>query len=119
MDVSNETRELYEVDVIGMMWNALEDSLKKRGMLWKQDAPGLPLTLEAHVLKYQEGTVWLRWILPTWGKTVLTTKCDLKERGRVVASAEAKESITFGMRPLRLAPGERSLRQWRKIWSAN
>lgn len=96
VDVSNETRELFEVDVIGMMWSSLEDSLKKRGMLWTPEAAVVPLTIEAHVLKYQEGSAWLRWILPTWGKTVLTAKCDLKDGGRVIASAEAKEAFTFG-----------------------
>jgi hypothetical protein len=110
VDVSNDTRELYEVDVIGMMWAALDDSLKKRGMFWTPDTPGLPLILEAHVLKYQEGTVWLRPILPMWGKTVLTVKADLGENGQVVASAEVKQSITF-------ANGTFTVGAWRKIFA--
>jgi hypothetical protein len=110
VDVSNDTRELYEVDVIGMMWNALEDSLKKRGMLWTPDAPGLPLLLEARILKYEEGNVWLRPILPMWGKTVLTAKCDVKDGGQVVASTEAKRSITFGNETFTVGA-------WRKIFS--
>lgn len=110
MDVSNETRELYEMDVIGMMWSALEDSLKKRGMLWTPDAAGLPLTIEAHVLRYEEGTAWLRWIFPPWGRTALTAKCDLKDGGRIIASAEAGESITFGH-------GTFTVGAWRKIFT--
>jgi hypothetical protein len=110
VDVSNDTRELYEVDVIGMMWNALEDSLRKRGMLWMPDVPGLPLLLEARILKYQEGNVWLRPILPMWGKTVLTTKCDVKDAETVVASAESKRSITFGNETFTVGA-------WRKIFS--
>jgi hypothetical protein len=110
VDVSNDTRELYEVDVIGMMWTALDDSLKKRGMFWTPDDPGPPLMLEAHVLKYQEGSVWLRPILPMWGKTVLTTKCELKREGQVVASAEIKRSISFGS-------GTFTVNAWRKIFA--
>jgi hypothetical protein len=110
MDVSNDTRELYEVDVIGMMWTALDDSLKKRGMFWTKDEPGLPLVLEAHVLKYQEGSVWLRPILPMWGKTVLTVKGELKREGQVVASADAKQAITFGHETF-------TVHAWRKIFA--
>jgi hypothetical protein len=111
VDVSNDTRELYDVDVIGMMWNALEDSLRKRGMLWTPDASGLPLVLEAHVLKYQEGDFWLRPILPMWGKTALTVQCDVKSEGRIVASAEAKQSITLGHETFTVGA-------WRKIFAS-
>ena len=110
MDVSNETHELYDVDVIGMMWSALEDSLRKRGMLWAPQTAGPPLTIEAHVLKYQEGSAWYRWILPPWGKTVLTTKCDLKDSGQVIASAESNKAITFGHKTFTIGA-------WRKIFA--
>ena len=110
VDVSNDTRDLYEVDVIGMMWNALEDSLKKRGMLWQPNVAELPYTLEARVLKYQEGNVWLRPILPWWGKTVLNAKGELKQGGRVVASAEVKQSMTFGHETFTVGA-------WRKVFS--
>jgi len=110
IDVSNDTRELYDVDVIGMMWTSLEDSLKKRGMLWTPNVSELPLTLEAHVLKYQEGNIWLRPILPPWGKTVLSAKCEVKDQGRVVATAESKDSITFGHETFTIGA-------WRKIFA--
>jgi hypothetical protein len=95
-DVSNNTTELFDVDVIGMLWNSLEDSLKKRGMLWKGDLQEKPLILEAHVTKYQKGSVWLRPCLPLWGRTILEVKAELKEEGRVIATAEAKQKITLG-----------------------
>jgi hypothetical protein len=110
VDVSNNTRELYEIDVIGMMWAALDDSLRKRGMLWTPDAPGLPLILEAHVLNYQEGNVWLRPILPMWGKTVLTVKGDLRDAGQIIASAETKQSYSFGHETFTVGA-------WRKIFA--
>jgi hypothetical protein len=110
VDVFNDTRELYEVDVIGMMWTAVEDSLKKRGMLWTPEAAGLPLMLEAHIVKYQEGNVWLRPVLPLWGKTALTVKGDLREGGQTVAAAETKQAITFGHETFTLGA-------WRKIFA--
>jgi hypothetical protein len=110
VDVSNDTRELYEIDVIGMMWTALDDSLKKRGMLWTPDSPGLPLMLEARVLKYQEGSAWLRPILPMWGKTVLTLKGEVREGGQVVASAETNQAMTFGH-------GTFTIGAWRKVFA--
>jgi hypothetical protein len=110
VDVSNDTRGLYEVDVIGMMWAALDDSLKKRGMLWTPDAPGLPLIMNAHVLRYQEGNVWLRPILPMWGKTVITVKADLRDGGQVIASAETQQVITFGHETFTVGA-------WRKIFA--
>jgi len=95
-DVSNNTSEIFDVDVIGMLWNSLEDSLKKRGMLWKPGSQGTPLSMEAHVTRYQKGSAWLRPCLPMWGRTVLEVRVELKDEGRVVGSAEAKEKITLG-----------------------
>lgn len=119
VDVSNETRELYEVDVIGMMWSALEESLKKRGMLWKPDSGGVPLTLEAQVLRYQEGTVWLRWFLPAWGRTTLTTKGDLKEGDGSSPQRKPRKRSPLATRPLPSEPGERSSERWPRTWSAS
>lgn len=111
MDVSNKTGELYEVDVIGMMWNALEESLNRRGMLWTPDSGVTPLTLEAAVTRYQAGSAWYRFILPYWGKTVLAARCELKEGGRVIASAEAKKTISLGSDVFTSGA-------WRKIFTA-
>ena len=54
-DVSNDTHQVYDVDVIGLLWNGLEDSLKKRGMLWTPELEGEPYVMEGHVVIFQEG----------------------------------------------------------------
>lgn len=95
-DVSNNTTEIFDVDVIGMLWSGLEDSLKKRGMFWKPNSQGTPLSLEAHVTKYEKGNAWLRPCFPYWGRTVLEVTAELKDEGRVVGSAEVKQKITLG-----------------------
>jgi hypothetical protein len=96
VDVANKTGELFDVDAIGMLWNGIEEALRNKGLLWTGDA-GIPvMTLKAEILKYQKGNVYLRQVLPTWGKTVLTAKCDLREGDRVVASAESTRTISMG-----------------------
>ena len=95
-DVSNDTTEIFDVDVIGLLWSSLDDSLKKRGMLWKPNSEGTPLSLEAHVTRYQKGSAWLRPCFPYWGRTLLEVKAELKDQGRVVGTAEAKGKFTLG-----------------------
>jgi len=96
VDVANKTGELFDVDAIGMLWNGIEEALRSKGLLWTGDA-GIPvMTLKAEIVKYQKGNVYLRQVLPIWGKTLLTAKCDLREGDRVVASAESTRTISMG-----------------------
>jgi len=112
VDVSNNTGELFDVDVIGLLWSGLDDALKKRGMFWTPDSPNPPLTIEAQVVKYKKGSAVARGMLvPYWGNTVLVAKCELKEGDRVIASAESKQSVSLGH-------GGISIGGWRKVFSA-
>ncbi len=110
VDVSNDTKELFDVDVIGMLWSGLDDALRKRGMFWTPDAPNPPYTMEAHVLKYKKGNVITRCFVPVAGNTVLVARCDLKDGGKVIASAEYKETLSLGR-------GGLTIGAWRKIFS--
>ena len=112
VDVSNNTEELFDVDVIGLLWSSLDDSLRKRSLLWKDDPSSTaPLKLEAHIVKYQKGSVFMRPVMPMWGKTVLSVRCDLKEGDRVIHSVESKETISYGS-------GVFTVNAWRKIFAA-
>lgn len=95
VDVSNDTHKVFDVDVIGLLWSGLDESLKKRGMLWTKDAGGRQYTLEAHVVKYKKGSQPGR-LVPKMGDTVLVVKCDLKEGGTQIATIESKRTISFG-----------------------
>lgn len=110
--VTNNTRQLFDVDVIGMLWNSLDQSLKSRGLLWTPNSQGpvAPLRLEAHVVKYQEGSAWYRCILPMWGKTLLKVKCDLKRGDTVIARAESAKTFTF-------ANGTFTRGAWKKVFA--
>jgi hypothetical protein len=96
VDVNNKTTELFDVDVLGMMWTALDNSLKKRGMFWTRESGEMPLAMDVSITRYQPGNAWIRPILPFWGKTVLAARCELKQEGRTIASAEAKKEISLG-----------------------
>ena len=109
VDVSNETEELFDVDVIGLLWTALDRSLKRRDMLWTGEAAYAPYAIEAKIMKYQKGSVWYRWLLPMWGKTLLTVECDVVKGGLIFTTVEAQKEITFG-------EGTFTRAAWRKVF---
>jgi hypothetical protein len=109
-DVSNDTGQVVDVDVIGLFWDALSEALRKQNLLWTKGSAGTPLKLEAHLLKYKKGNALERWLIPGFGKTLLAVRCDLKEGMQVLAAVEARRSISFGDGPLMGA--------WKKIFTS-
>jgi hypothetical protein len=110
VDVSNSTAELFDVDVIGMLWSSLDDSLKRRGMLWPGEAAYAPYKIEAQILQYKKGSAWYRWALPMWGNTDLVVKCDVIKDGHIIATVEAQKEVSFG-------DGTFTRNAWRKVFS--
>ncbi len=108
LDVSNDTHEVFDVDVIGLLWNGLQDSLRKRGMLWTPDLGGNPYIIEAHVVKYKKGSMAYRWA-PYFGDTLLVVKCDIRDENRQIATIEAKRKVSFGS-------GTFTAGAWRKVF---
>ncbi|MHC1726097.1 MAG: hypothetical protein AB9866_08855 [Syntrophobacteraceae bacterium] len=108
LDVSNDTHEVFDVDVIGLFWSGLQDSLRKRGMLWTPEMGGEPYILEAHVVKYKKGSMAKR-MLPYFGDTLLVVKCGLRDGSREIATIEAKRKISFG-------GGTFTRAAWRKVF---
>lgn len=109
-DVSNDTGQVFDVDLIGLLWDALSEALRKQNLLWTKGSAGTPLRLEAHVLKYKKGNVLERWLTPGFGTTLLAVGCDLKEGMQILATVEARQSIAFGDGPLMGA--------WKKIFAS-
>ena len=108
-DVSNDTDQVFDVDVIGLFWDALSEALRKQNLLWTKGSAGTPLRLEAHISKYKKGNALERWLTPGFGKTLLAVRCDLKEGMQVLATVEAQQSIAFGDGPLMGA--------WKKVFA--
>lgn len=94
-DVWNDTHRVYSVDVIGLLWNGLEDSLRRRGMLWTPQMGGQPLSLEAHVVQFKPGGMAQRFI-PLYGDTTLEVTCSLRDGDREIATIESKHKIAMG-----------------------
>ncbi|MGV8073411.1 MAG: hypothetical protein AB2L11_02455 [Syntrophobacteraceae bacterium] len=109
-DVANKTQELFDVDAIGMLWNGLNQSLMQKGLLYMGE-PSIPvLRLEASIVKYQKGHFLLRPVIPYFGKTLLSVKCELKDGDRVIGSVESEHTISMGKI-------EFTNRAWKKIFS--
>jgi len=107
-DVFNDTHELYDIDIIGLLWNGIEDSLKKKGMLWNPKAEGEPYVMEGHILTFRKGDMAERFV-PYLGDTVLSVRVELTRGGRHLATIESKRKIAFGR-------GTWTPRAWRKIY---
>ncbi len=107
-NVYNDTHEVYDVDVIGLLWNGLEDSLKTRGMLLGQKAEGEPYVMEAHIVEFRKGCLAGR-CLPYVGDTVLLTRVELRQGDKRIATIESKRKIGCGK-------GTITLNAWKKIF---
>jgi len=94
-DVSNDTHKVFDVDVIGLLWTGLEDSLKKRGMLWNAQAGGQPYSLTGHVVQFKKGSAPGR-LLPWYGDTLLEVRCELMDGSRSIATIEVKRKLSYG-----------------------
>ena len=107
-DVFNDTHKVFDVDIIGLLWNGIDDSLKKRGMLWSPNAQGEPYVMEGHVVYFKKGGVAERF-LPRLGDTVLEVKVELSQGGRRIATIESKRKVTFGRETI-------TRKAWKKVF---
>jgi hypothetical protein len=107
-EVFNDTHKVFDVDVIGLLWNGLQDSLKKRGMLWTPNAEGEPYVMEGHVVYFKKGGLAERF-LPRLGDTVLAVRVELSQGGRHIATIESKHTIAFGR-------GTITRKAWKKVF---
>jgi hypothetical protein len=110
VDVSNDTHEIFDVDVIGLLWNGLEEALYYRGFLYAGSRETAPITMEAHVVKYDKGSFWLRPVMPWWGKTLLTVRVDVKQGGALIQTIESTQTISVGN-------GATAWNGWRKVFA--
>jgi hypothetical protein len=94
-DVFNDTHQVYDVDIIGLLWNGIEDSLKKKGMLWTSKAEVEPYLMEGHVDYFRKGEIIER-CLPRLGDTELRVRVELSRGGTHIATIESKRKIGYG-----------------------
>ena len=107
-EVFNDTHQVFDVDIIGLLWNGIDDSLTKRGMLWAPNVEGEPYSMVGHVVNFQKGGMAERF-LPRLGDTVLEVRVELSQGGRQIATIESKRKITFGK-------GTTTRNAWKKVF---
>jgi len=107
-DVFNDTHQVYDVDIIGLLWNGIEDSLKKKGMLWTSNAEVEPYLMEGHVDYFRKGEIIER-CLPRLGDTELRVRVELSRGGTHIATIESKHKVTFGR-------GTITVNAWKKVF---
>ncbi|HYA43395.1 MAG TPA: hypothetical protein VEF34_18990 [Syntrophobacteraceae bacterium] len=106
--VYNDTHKVHDVDVVGLLWDDMEESLKKRGMLWDEKTQGEPYVLEGHVLYFKEGDMAERCV-PYLGDSVLAVRVELSQGGQHLATIQSKRRISFGR-------GMFTRRAWNKVF---
>lgn len=96
--ISEEANITEEVDVEKMMRDALEDALAKKNILYAKDTDGKHYILNIKINKYEMGNAFKRWLLPTYGSTVLNVEGDVIDstNSKSVAKFEHKQSIAAG-----------------------
>ena len=107
LDVSNDTGQVMAQDVIGLLWDAINNELNQRGMLWSKRSEVIPYLIEAQVVEYDAGNPWVRMV-PMMGDTVLSVKAELRERDQVIANHETFHEVTFSDGP--------SIGAWREVF---
>lgn len=94
-EVSNETGQSFDVDVVKLLSDALTEELRRTDLLWS-GGESYHIKVTSQIVDYKKGNAFKRWLLPGWGSTVLIVHCDLLDGGRIVGSAEAKRTVSVG-----------------------
>jgi hypothetical protein len=94
--VVNDTGFDFDIDIEEMLADALEDQLLEEDLLWlggKEPA----LIMESRIIGYKKGSAFKRWMMPGWGATELSIRCDLKDdKNNQVGSAIASREVVAG-----------------------
>lgn len=108
-EVANKTGESFDIDVEGMLREAMNDELTKQKLLGAQDGPGV-VTMNINIIEYRKGDAFKRWLWPGYGSTVLVVEAMLLDNeGNVDATAQANRSVDFG--------GGYTAGAWKKIFA--
>jgi len=96
--ITNETgRTNYDepIGLEGVMRRALHNKLREKGLLATDDNAN-KIIIDTKIVEYEQGSAFKRWLLPGWGATVLSVKCDLKEANQLIGSLDARRTVSAG-----------------------
>lgn len=94
--VVNDTGYGFDVDIEQLLTNTLEDQLMEENLLNLGKTPP-NLFMESRIVGYKKGSAFKRWMMPGWGATELTIRCDLKDgNNNVVGTAMSSREVVAG-----------------------
>jgi hypothetical protein len=95
-NVVNDTGFDFDVDIEELLADALEDQLLEEDLLWLGGAEPF-LLMESRIIGYKKGSAFKRWMMPGWGATELSIRCELKDnKNNVVGKAAAIREVFAG-----------------------
>ena len=94
--VVNDTGFTFDIDIEDRLAVALEDQLLEEDLLWLGgNEPAL--IMESRIVEYKKGDAFKRWMMPGWGATELSIRCELKDdKNHSVGSVAASREIAAG-----------------------
>ena len=94
--VVNDTGFEFDIDIEENLADALEDQFLEEDLLWLGDKEPT-LFMETRIVGYKKGSAFKRWMMPGWGATQLSIRCELKDdKKNVVGSAVASREVVAG-----------------------
>ena len=94
--VANDTGFDFDIDIEHMLTDALEDQLLEEDLLWLGGNEPV-LIMESRIVEYRKGNAFKRWMMPGWGATELSIRCELKDnKDNLVGSALASREVVAG-----------------------
>jgi hypothetical protein len=94
--VVNDTGFDFDIDIEELLADALEDQLLEEDLLWLGGEEPF-LLMESRIIGYKKGSAFKRWMMPGWGATELSIRCELKDdKNNVVGKAAAVREVFAG-----------------------
>jgi hypothetical protein len=94
--VSNRTGETFDVDVEGLLRDAMNKKLAEQDLTPAPDSQNV-MTMNVSIIEYRKGDAFKRWLWPGYGSTVLVVEATLLDAaGAVDATAQANRSVDAG-----------------------
>jgi hypothetical protein len=94
--VVNETGFTFDIDIEKMLSDTLEEQLNEENLLCLGELEP-NLFIVSRIIGYKKGSAFKRWMMPGWGATELSIRCDLKDdQNNLVGSAMANREIFAG-----------------------
>jgi hypothetical protein len=94
-----------------MLRNSLDKALSDKKLLWDGSQNKKYYAISMRIIEYDMGNAFKRWLLPTYGSTVLSVHTDIVdlEKNEIVTYMEHKQTIAAG--------GAYSIGAWKYIFN--